>query len=438
MELDLDTLIERVQSTHSKYLEEREKFKSELNAVNLDKEKISKELINANTEVESLVKELKVVQEDLESTKQELSEKTSLMETMTSKEEVDKILVNDANIYKELQNKYETAKEKHATEIEQLNKTIEELTKNADNFEIYSKSLKDEIQEKTTALANLENKFNDLETQKNDLNTAFLELKEKHNKTVENDANTDVKVTELNTTLENKSKEAEENLQKYLDLKEKTYKTIKHLVEDVIERQEGEIASLKETLANTVSKESLQEAQNNIATLNNKVNTLTQDNITKDNRIVDLTQQISQLTEEIKNLTPVRKTHSHLQDYIDSTIPVPEGTAAAEVMATRPTKVKEENLRITPLGKVSEDVINNTIRMLDGLYEGKYVNTDGNYPLNNALQVAENIGLPISTGNIIMERLCSMIKNGKPVMFYEGNIYYATIDKEDLKNYILR
>lgn len=438
MELDLDTLIERVQSTHSKYLEEREKFKSELDAVNLDKEKISKELINANTEVESLVKELKVVQEDLESTKQELSEKTSLMETMTSKEEVDKILVNDANIYKELQNKYETAKEKHATEVEQLNKTIEELTKNADNFEIYSKSLKDEIQEKTTALANLENKFNDLETQKNDLNTAFLELKEKHNKTVENDANTDVKVTELNTTLENKSKEAEENLQKYLDLKEKTYKTIKHLVEDVIERQEGEIASLKETLANTVSKESLQEAQNNIATLNNKVNTLTQDNITKDNRIVDLTQQISQLTEEIKNLTPVRKTHSHLQDYIDSTIPVPEGTAAAEVMATRPTKVKEENLRITPLGKVSEDVINNTIRMLDGLYEGKYVNTDGNYPLNNALQVAENIGLPISTGNIIMERLCSMIKNGKPVMFYEGNIYYATIDKEDLKNYILR
>ncbi len=438
MELDLDTLIERVQSTHSKYLEEREKFKSELNAVNLDKEKISKELINANAEVESLLKELKVVQEDLESTKQELSEKTSLMETMTSKEEVDKILVNDANIYKELQNKYETAKEKHTTEVEQLNKTIEELTKNADNFEIYSKSLKDEIQEKTTALANLENKFNDLETQKNDLNTAFLELKEKHNKTVENDANTDVKVNELNTTLENKSKEAEENLQKYLDLKEKTYKTIKHLVEDVIERQEGEIASLKETLANTVSKESLQEAQNNIATLNNKVNTLTQDNITKDNRIVDLTQQISQLTEEIKNLTPVRKTHSHLQDYIDSTIPIPEGTAAAEVMATRPTKVKEENLRITPLGKVSEDVINNTIRMLDGLYEGKYVNTDGNYPLNNALQVAENIGLPISTGNIIMERLCSMIKNGKPVMFYEGNIYYATIDKEDLKNYILR
>lgn len=438
MELDLDTLIERVQSTHSKYLEEREKFKSELNAVNLDKEKISNELINANTEIESLAKELKVVQEDLESTKQELSEKTSLMETMTSKEEVDKILVNDANIYKELQNKYETAKEKHTTEVEQLNKTIEELTKNADNFEIYSKSLKDEIQEKTTALANLENKFNDLETQKNDLNTAFLELKEKHNKTVENDANTDVKVTELNTTLENKSKEAEENLQKYLDLKEKTYKTIKHLVEDVIERQEGEIASLKETLANTVSKESLQEAQNNIATLNNKVNTLTQDNITKDNRIVDLTQQISQLTEEIKNLTPVRKTHSHLQDYIDSTIPVPEGTAAAEVMTTRPTKVKEENLRITPLGKVSEDVINNTIRMLDGLYEGKYVNTDGNYPLNNALQVAENIGLPISTGNIIMERLCSMIKNGKPVMFYEGNIYYATIDKEDLKNYILR
>lgn len=438
MELDLDTLIERVQSTHSKYLEEREKFKSELDAVNLDKEKISNELINANTEIESLTKELKVVQEDLESTKQELSEKTSLMETMTSKEEVDKILVNDANIYKELQNKYETAKEKHTTEVEQLNKTIEELTKNADNFEIYSKSLKDEIQEKTTALANLENKFNDLETQKNDLNTAFLELKEKHNKTVENDANTDVKVTELNTTLENKSKEAEENLQKYLDLKEKTYKTIKHLVEDVIEHQEDEIASLKETLANTVSKESLQEAQNNIATLNDKVNTLTQDNITKDNRIVDLTQQISQLTEEIKNLTPVRKTHSHLQDYIDSTIPVPEGTAAAEVMATRPTKVKEENLRITPLGKVSEDVINNTIRMLDGLYEGKYVNTDGNYPLNNALQVAENIGLPISTGNIIMERLCSMIKNGKPVMFYEGNIYYATIDKEDLKNYILR
>ena len=68
-------------------------------------------------------------------------------------------------------------------------------------------------------LKDIENKFNDLETQKNDLNTAFLELKEKHNKTVENDANTDVKVTELNTTLENKSKEAEENLQKYLDLK---------------------------------------------------------------------------------------------------------------------------------------------------------------------------------------------------------------------------
>lgn len=45
---------------------------------------------------------------------------------------------------------------------------------------------------------------------------------------------------------------------KYNDLKEKTYKTIKHLVEDVIEAQEKEIASLKEErLQNDITIEGL-------------------------------------------------------------------------------------------------------------------------------------------------------------------------------------
>ena len=76
--------------------------------------------------------------------------------------------------------------------------------------------------------------------------------------------------------------------------------------------------------------------------------------------------------------------------------------------------------------------------MLDGLYEGAILNNQGYYPLNNALQVAENKGLSISTGNTIMDRLCAMSKNGKPLVFYSGNLYYATIDKEALKDYILR
>ena len=54
MELNIDALIERVQSTHAKYLEEKERFKAELNAANTDKETISRELEEANTKIQAL------------------------------------------------------------------------------------------------------------------------------------------------------------------------------------------------------------------------------------------------------------------------------------------------------------------------------------------------------------------------------------------------
>jgi chromosome segregation ATPase len=463
MELNIDALIERVQSTHAKYLEEKERFKTELNAANTDKENISRELeeantkiqaldiaiannqseleaakaevTSANTEIESLTVDLQTARDELEAAKKEVSEKASLLETMTSKEEVDKILVNDANVYKELQNKYDTLKAKHASEVDELNKKVEELTKNAENFEIYSNSLKDEVKESSTALASLQNKYTDLENQKKDLDTAFAELKAKHNTAIETDAEksaeTDSKIAKLTEEINKKTTEASENLTKYNSLKDQTLLTIRHLVEEVIEPMEAELNKAKSENQELITK---------VNALTAKVDSLTKDNTTKDSRIVDLTQQISKLNASLKeDEIPVRKTNAHLQNYIDSMIPVPEGTAAAQV-DDKPIRntIKSEDTMVTPLGKVSKEIISSAFKLIDSLFKDVSPNNAGQYPLNHALNAAEALGINVTACNTIMDRLCAMSKDGKPVVYFNGATYLATMDAASLKDYIMR
>ncbi len=424
MELDLDNLIERVQSTHAKYLDEKARFKEELKSIQDE----------ADTKIAQLTTELNVANETI-------TEQEAKISKMASKEEVDQILNNDSAVYKELSNKYEALKEKYQKETAELTSTIESLNKNAENFDIYSQSLKDEIKESSTALANLQNSYNELELLKKESDNSLLELKTKLENIEKNNFSNNSIIADLKNEIQTDNEKISELNNNYNDLKQKTYGTIKYLVENVIEIKEQKIEELQRLLndkSNTIDITTYQEATNQVNSLTSKVEQLTKDNATKDARIVELTQQISGLTEQLKELTPVQKTHSHLQDYIDSTIPIPEGTAAAS--ANRPirtTKSLEETV-ITPFGRVSQEVITNATRMIDKLYEDKIKNADGYYPLNNALQAAEDVGLSITTGNTIMDRLCAMSKDGKPIVFFNGNIYYATIDKEDLKNYILR
>lgn len=433
MEFDLDSLINRVQSTHDQYLKEKERFVTELALSQEKTDNAVSELNNANTKISQITEELSVI-------KQELQEKSAELEKATSKKEVDQILNNDAAVYKELHNKYEALKEKYDTETSSLNKTIGELTKNAENFETYSNSLKAEIQENTTAFANLQNKYVDLENQKKDLQTAFAELKEKHNKSIEAAAGFDVKIGDLEKQLQDEVSQISDEKAKYNDLKAKTLGSIKHLVEDVIEPNEAKIKSLQDELSLVTTKvdsKVYQEVIDKNNKLSIRIEELTKDISDKDSRIVDLTQKISELTEQIRELTPVKKAHSSLQDYIDSTIPVPEGTAASEI--EKPIRATKSSTTInTPFGIVTSDIINKASQMIDRLYNDTHVKANGEYVLSNALQAAEDVGLSVSTGNTIMERLCAMTKNGKPLVYFNGNIYYATINKEELKSYILK
>lgn len=442
-ELNLDSLIERVQKTHSKYIEEKERFAADIKAANEEKQTLSTELETANTKINELSASLEDANKNLEATKAELAE-------MTSKDEVNQILSNDAAVYKELQNKYASLENKSQNEITQLTdkiteleSTIASLNKNSENYNIYAEDLKNEIQEKTTALASLNNKYADLENAKKDVDTAFLELKEKHNKSIEDHAETENKIAELESQLESLRGSNNDSNVTLAEFKGKTLGSIKHLVEDVIEPQEAKIEALTKEVelansAKAAADTKVAELNNIISNFNEKINSLTRDISIKDTRIVDLTQQISELSEKIKELTPVRQTHTHLQDYIDSTIPIPENTAAAA--STRQVKNAEDlsNAVVTPFGKVSPNLLSSVTKMIDELFRDKAPNQFGEYSLNNALQSAENVGLSVSTGNLIMDRLQAMNFNGKPIVIFRGNVYYATIDKETLKNYVLK
>ena len=113
-----------------------------------------------------------------------------------------------------------------------------------EKFELF----KNGLIKKNTRIEELEQEVNNLKQECSDKSLSINQLAQQN----EEKANA---IEQLRSDYNSRATELEN---KYNDLKEKTYKTIKHLVEDVIEVQEKEIASLKdEKLQNDITIEGL-------------------------------------------------------------------------------------------------------------------------------------------------------------------------------------
>lgn len=370
--MDIDGLIERVQSTHAKYLQEKERFKKGI-------EDAQDKVVAAQKLSEDTAAELDAVKQQLKSAQDEIEIKSAEIDKMTSKEKVDEIMSNDAALYRELKNKYEDLKESCDVlkdEKDSLEKTIESLNKNAENFNKYTEGLKGELKDANTANAGLQNKIDAIEEQKADLEVAFAELKEKHNKCVETEAG-----------LNNISKEND---------------------------------SLKKAI---LDKDSL------ISILQNKNE--------------ELKQQIEKLSRDLSNLhteslEKSNKTTSSLQSFIDSTLPVPQESAAA-TLNVRPVKKSSEISEGTvpyKFGRTSPAIMDKVVQLVLGLFKDSVKNNLDQYPLQDPMSVAVTVGMDENTCDVTIKRLQAMTFIDRPLIVYKENKYFANIDSETLINYI--
>jgi chromosome segregation ATPase len=397
MALDIDSLIERVESTHKKYIEEKTRFKNETESLTNDKKSLKESLDNLQNSFNNLSnanEDLNKKYNDLE-----LSYK-SIEETLSQKE----TLILDFN--KKSQEQEDV--------ILNLNETISKLKEN--------------LESKEKELANTSSK----DSVKEILNNDSAVYKELLNKYEDLQKNTDDIIASLKDDLFNKSEElseinnklsAEKN--KYLDLKEKTYHTIKHLVEDVIEKHEAEINKL-----NTDKDELLKK----IASQDSSIAKLNAENADLTREIVTLKAQIKKLHEDRAATKEVKRTS--LEDFIDSTIPVPEDSAAANLRPVKKVSEITENTIPYNFGRTSKEIMNKVLLLIDKLFEGVNLNNNNEYPLNNPQIVCDEVNMDKVTLSTVLNRLTSMAYNNRPLLVYKGNLYYATIDKDTIKNYI--
>lgn len=397
MALDIDSLITRVESNHKKYIEEKERFKNETESLSNDKKTLEESLSKVRDDFNNL----SISNEDLNKKYNELESKYKTIEdTLAQKESIisdfDKKSKEQENIILELNDSISNLK----ADLESKEKELAKASS--------KDSIKEILNNDSAVYKELLNKYEDLQKNTDDIIASLKD--ELLGKSEE--------LTEINSKLD-----TEKN--KYLDLKEKTYHTIKHPVEDVIEKQESEIKSLNTDKEELLKKVASQDGS--LAKLNTENANLTRE-------IVALKAQIKKLQEE-KAITKEAKRTS-LEDFIDSTIPVPEDSAAANLRPVKRVSEITENTIPYNFGRTSKEIMNKVLLLVDELFNGVNLNNNNEYPLNNPQISCEKIGMDKVTLSTVLNRLTSMTYNNTPLLVYKSNLYYATIDKETIKNYI--
>lgn len=386
MELNLDELIDRVESTHKRYLEEKSKFSSEKENLLSQNEKLNNDISNLNNKINSLSNDnLSLSNEkndlikNIDNLKLEIENKNTNLKSL----ELDK--ENSINKINELSNK--------------VNSLTEELSKKTSENLVNKKDVTKILDNDSSVYKELQNKYNDLQ---NNYESIIADLKDDLQNKV-------FKINVLNDDLLNEKNN-------YKDLINKTYNTIKHLVEDVIEPHELKIKNYESSLKELNLK--LDNSNNEILSLKSQITKYNKEETTKNSEV------------EIRN--------TNLENFIESTIPVPKNTAAANIRQVK-RNISDISEGTIPykFGRTSKQVMDKVLSFIDGLFENVVKNTEDEYPLNNPLQVAENVKMDRNMLRITLERLTSMnYRNGKPLLIYKGNLYYALFDKDDIKNYI--
>lgn len=397
MALNIDNLIERVELTHKKYLEEKTRFKTETELVNKERDELKKSFEELQSSYNDANSKNEVLNDDLNKLKDEYD---SLKEVLSDKENI----ISDLN----------SSVQKYETDITSLKNEIIEL--------------KDSLKAKEEELTNTPSK----DSIKEILNNDSAVYKELLNKYEDLQVTSENNIASLKDDLLSKSEEYDELLnsvnaekEKYLSLKEKTYKTIKHLVEDVIEKQEIALAKLETEKLELNNKIKLQEVS---------ITGLTKDNVELKRELDILKEKLDATKKEEVAVKEVKRTS--LDDFIDSTIPVPKDTAAANLRPIKRVSEITENTIPYNFGRTSKEIMDKVLLLIDELFNNVTLNNNNEYPLNNPLLSADRINMDRVTLNTVMSRLTAMTYNNVPLLVYKGNMYYATIDKDIIKNYI--
>ena len=397
MALNIDNLIERVELTHKKYLEEKTRFKTETELVNKERDELKKSLEELQSSYNDANSKNEALNDDFNKLKDEYD---SLKEVLSDKENI----ISDLN----------SSAQKYETDITSLKNEIIEL--------------KDSLKAKEEELTNTPSK----DSIKEILNNDSAVYKELLNKYEDLQVTSENNIASLKDDLLSKSEEYDELLnsvsaekEKYLSLKEKTYKTIKHLVEDVIEKQEIALAKLEAEKLELNNKIKLQEVS---------ITGLTKDNVELKRELDILKEKLDATKKEEVAVKEVKRTS--LDDFIDSTIPVPKDTAAANLRPIKRVSEITENTIPYNFGRTSKEIMDKVLLLIDELFNNVTLNNNNEYPLNNPLLSADRIDMDRVTLNTVMSRLTAMTYNNVPLLVYKGNMYYATIDKDIIKNYI--
>ena len=397
MALNIDNLIERVELTHKKYLEEKTRFKTETELINKERDELKKSFEELQSSYNDANSKNEALNDDLNKLKDEYD---SLKEVLSDKENI----ISDLN----------SSVQKYETDITSLKNEIIEL--------------KDSLKAKEEELTNTPSK----DSIKEILNNDSAVYKELLNKYEDLQVTSENNIASLKDDLLSKSEEYDELLnsvnaekEKYLSLKEKTYKTIKHLVEDVIEKQEIELAKLEAEKLELNNKIKLQEVS---------ITGLTKDNVELKRELDILKEKLDATKKEEVAVKEVKRTS--LDDFIDSTIPVPKDTAAANLRPIKRVSEITENTIPYNFGRTSKEIMDKVLLLIDELFNNVTLNNNNEYPLNNPLLSADRINMDRVTLNTVMSRLTAMTYNNVPLLVYKGNMYYATIDKDIIKNYI--
>lgn len=183
----------------------------------------------------------------------------------------------------------------------------------------------------------------------------------------------------------------------YSSFREKTLGTIKHLVENVIEKQESTIESLTKVTHKEL------EYTDEISMLESQIQTL------KD-AIVEKDKIIKQKEIEIDRLN-----------------------ATTEVDI--PTDEREEYFRYK-FGRTTKTVMGKLLQFIDALYDGITNQEVEKIQLNDPLECKERLGLTQKEFDIFLNRLMGIKVNGKSLIEVLNNIYVANFKDDWIKQYV--
>lgn len=262
----------------------------------------------------------------------------------------------------------------------------------------------------------------------------------------------------------------------YNDLKEKTYKTIKHLVEDVIEARDAQIEDIekdldaatavikeKKELIDTLTEENknLKEDNENMALVlektNSKVNTLNDEKKKIAEEYAEekgaVTKEREKWSKKLTELSKVNEDNAKVIAQLEADLAAKDQELQAVKAASAEIKQKKEELvkKVNQLqqensgehfttypyrlGRTSEKVKNRFVEFVTKMYEDALPDSEtGTYPLKDMTKVAKEMGLNEADEKTITSVLLNITyKDGEKLLDADHN---SKLSKEEFINWI--